>query len=119
MAPANFRNTLAKEHMKAWQDAYRAIRNSVIEPRNQGIPTKRQVAGYTPLQRIIACRDALALQSRERLFLEVYTRLPPLRLDYAEVKIFRLNSAEEQLDLQGWAGNYLVLDPAKENSYIL
>ena len=118
MAPAEFRNTLAKEHLKAWKDAYRAIQNSVVEPRNQGIPTKRQLAGYTPLQRLIAGRDALVLHSRERLFLEVYTRLPPLRLDYAAVKIFWLNPAEGEVDLQGWAGNYLVLDPAKQNSYL-
>ena len=118
MAPPDFKDTLAKEHMQAWKDAYRAIRNSVVEPRNQGIPTKRQVAGYTPLQKIIACRDALPLHSRARLLLEVYTRIPPVRLDHGATKIFKLAPGQQLVEMQGWTGNYLVLDMSKQNSYI-
>jgi hypothetical protein len=114
MAPPEFKE-LAADHLSAWNEAYRHVCGLAAAPMRTGLATRRQVEGYVPWRQLLACRDALPYTSKGRLLLEMYTQVPPLRLDYRAMRIFR--GAPDSLDPAGWGGNYMVLDPARTGSF--
>ena len=86
MAPAELR-AKAGAQKAAWDEAERALRDRADAAMDAHKATSKQVKGYVPWQEIVACREGLPLASRGRLLFAMYTLVPPLRIDYADVKI--------------------------------
>jgi hypothetical protein len=116
MAPPEFQE-LAAPQIAAWEAIHRWVAARAKAPMSQHRATKKQVEGHVPWLELLAARDALPLLSPGRLLLEMYTRVPPLRLDYKRMKVVWLDPCTRSFHLGGWAGNYMVLDPAGQSSF--
>jgi hypothetical protein len=103
IVPEEFKVQWAHE-IEAWEQLHKLATKMVEEPAKAGKATERQIAGYVPWSRILACRDALPYASKAHLIVCMWTMLPPLRLDHREVRIVRALE-----DLGEWQGSYILL----------
>ena len=63
----------------------------------------------------MACREGLPLASKGRLLFAMYTLVPPLRIDYADVKIVWMDQGtlEEAAGGEPYTGAYVALSIAE------
>ena len=90
MAPAALQAKVGAQKA-AWDEAERALRDRANAAMEAHKATKKQVLGYVPWAEIVACREGLPLDSKERLLFGMYTLVPPLRIDYADVKVIHMD----------------------------
>lgn len=73
----------------AWKKLFDDAKEKVDTRYETNKPTERQEKGYVPYQDIIKARDSLPVGSVERLLLDMYTYLKPMRCEYARVAIYK------------------------------
>ena len=104
IVPAEFKVQWAPE-IEAWEQLHKLATKMAEKPAKEGKATKRQIAGYVPWSRVLACRDALPYASKAHLIMCMWTMILPLRLDHRRVRIVRALE-----DLGGWKGSFILLN---------
>ena len=117
MAPAALRAKAGAQNV-AWDEAEQALRGRANAAMEAHKATSKQVKGYVPWGEIVACREGLPLASKERLLFAIYTLVPPLQIDYADVKIVWMDEGtlEEAAGGEPFTGAYVALsieEPSK------
>jgi hypothetical protein len=106
-----------KQHIDVWQAAHKQLQLKA----NQGMITNKasnkQQAGFVSYQDLVCVRDNLPAASIERLLLCMLTMIPPPRADLGECRLF-VGRAPTAQQLFEYKGNYMVLLPSAESSYI-
>jgi hypothetical protein len=103
IVPEQFKIQWAAE-IQGWHDLFNLAKKLAEKPAKEGKATKRQIEGYVPWSRVLACRDALPYASKAHLIMCMWTMIPPLRLDHREVRIVRTLE-----DLGDWQGSFILL----------
>ena len=97
-----------KEYEK-WLEAFKEADSTVNKRYETNAPTKRQVDGYVPYDKIIKARDEQPIGSIRRLLLGFYTYLKPMRLEYAKVALYKDKSKVPDEP----EANYIILKPGR------
>ena len=100
----------AKTAYKVWKSIFATVNDVIKERYDNNVATEAQLEAYVPLAEVIAKRDALDKGSMEYLLLSMYTKIPPVRADYGNVRILAKEPATEEERKQG---NYLIVAPKK------
>jgi hypothetical protein len=90
------------EHEK-WVAAFKASDAAVKERYETNEPTERQQEGYVPYVKIIKAREDQPKGSITRVLLGMYTYLPPRRLEYSRMALYKSTVPEDP------EPNYIVL----------
>lgn len=95
-----------------WKAIQKDVKKPIEEKYLKNEPTEKQKEAYVPWNEIITQRDSLPADSPERLLLSMYTFIPPMRNDYAQVRIFRRTPRNDK-------GNYIVINSTRAGSKIV
>ncbi len=74
---------------KKWLEAFKEAEKSVVERYESNKPSDKQKEGYVKYEDIIKVRDDLKAGTIEKLLLDFYTYIKPLRCDYARVRLYK------------------------------
>lgn len=84
--------TFKEQHGKVydeWRKVFDDAKTKVDARYESNKPTEKQVKGFVCYKDILTKRDSLPAGSIERLLLDMYTHIPPMRCEYARVAIYR------------------------------
>jgi hypothetical protein len=83
-----------KDVYEKWDNLYKRNRESIEKKYRSNEPTERQKKGYIEWDDLIKARDEMK-KGQERLFLLMHTEIPPRRLDYWSLRVYK---EEEDID---------------------
>lgn len=96
-----------------WKEGCKTFQEPITEKYDSNVATEKFEQGSVPWVTFTKQRDALPKGSMERLLLSMYSYLPPVRLDFGSVKIYREEPNIEKIPDNA---NYIVL--ARDNNYL-
>lgn len=107
----DFKEKNIKIHEK-WVAAFKEADDKVNERYELNEPTKRQIEGYVPYEDVVKKRDSLPIGDINRLLLDMYTHLTPMRCEYARVALYHGSVPSKP------ESNYIFLSPKKSRLII-
>jgi hypothetical protein len=92
LALFRYNPSFKEKHAKvydAWKKAFEDAKAAVEQRYEENAPSERQEEGYVPYEEIVRVRDSLPVGSVDRLLLDMYTHLKPMRCEYARIALYR------------------------------
>lgn len=102
-----------KDAFDKWKEGCKTFQEPITEKYDSNVATEKFEQGAVPWITFTKKRDSLPKGSMERLLLSMYSYLPPMRLDFGSVKIYR---EEPNIDEIPDNANYIVL--TADNNYL-
>lgn len=86
-----------KKHslFKEWETLHKKVREPLQKKYMENSPTPRQKRAYISFEEIEKKRDSLPIGSIEKVLLSMYTRIAPLRSDFATLEIKREKAPQD------------------------
>lgn len=99
----------------AWKKVFEETKTAVEQRYDENAPSKRQEEGYVSYEEILRVRDSQPVGDIQRLLLDMYTHLKPMRCEYARVALYRGKVGPEPnyILLRGKTGGTLVIQQYK------
>ena len=103
------------ELFKKWKEHIEIVKKPTTEKYLANKPTEKQQKALVSFEKICQVRDKLPEGSMERILIALYTMIPPVRSDYAFLKIYKKKITDKDAD----SNNYLLISSGKKMEVVL